>query len=105
MVLISIPFVFVQSSASFQVSNSVPKRSEVVKAAEVGDAKALKRLLDAGADVDTVERDGYTILMVAAVEGRSSVVDLLIRRKANLNRKDIIGGSALSYAAFYGRRG
>jgi ankyrin repeat protein len=49
------------------------------------DVDALRRLLDAGADVNARDRHNQTGLLIAAQHGRPSVVRLLVERGANLN--------------------
>lgn len=73
--------------------------------AAAGDFEALvKVLLDAGAHPDLRQRDGETALMVAALAGAQHVAAALIGR-ADINARDIIGNSALSYAALNGNTG
>lgn len=50
-----------------------------------GDAERVGSLLDAGADINALDRYGQTALMIAAHKGYAEVVRLLARRGANLN--------------------
>ena len=57
-----------------------------------------KILLEGGADVDLIDANGMTALILAAYGGHTSTVNLLISYKANLDKLDQNGISALSYA-------
>jgi ankyrin repeat protein len=54
-------------------------------AARCGDADALAAELEAGADIDALDRYGQTALMLAANRGHLGAVELLIRAGANLD--------------------
>ncbi|KAK7372855.1 hypothetical protein VNO80_06243 [Phaseolus coccineus] len=51
--------------------------------ANEGDLVGIEELLDAGSDVSFTDIDGRTALHVAACQGRTDVVDLLVRRGAD----------------------
>lgn len=53
-----------------------------------GDTAALKRTLEEGATPDAADYDNRTALHLAASEGHSSVVELLLEYKANVNPVD-----------------
>ena len=56
-------------------------------AALKGDAKTVKVLLGAGADVDASDRDGYTALIFAAKAGHVMVVEQLLDGGADVDAK------------------
>jgi hypothetical protein len=56
--------------------------------ARAADARTASALLDAGANPDAPDKDGYTPLMLAAAEGRADVVRLLIARHARLDVRE-----------------
>jgi ankyrin repeat protein len=60
------------------------------RAVKAGDAEGVRRLLQAGTDVDARDRYGQTGLMLAAHHGHRDVVDVLIA-----------GGAALDVTAKY----
>ena len=67
-------------------------------AAGGGDEKLVKRLLDAGADVDALCEEDVTPLMYAAHGGHVKVMKLLIDRGADVKKTDREGGDALEFA-------
>lgn len=59
--------------------------TDLMRAAENGDADAVRALLSKGADVNARTKHGITALMLAAKEGRLEIVKLLIGAGANVN--------------------
>jgi ankyrin repeat protein len=72
--------------------------SDVPAAAIVGDADAVRRLLDLGLPVDTVDAQGCTALLRAAGGGHRATVDLLLARGADPHCAANTGATALSAA-------
>lgn len=68
-------------------------------AAEKGYAYAIKRLLDAGVDVNLSDRNNVTALHHAASPGHLEVVKVLIQAGANVNAAKYCGDTPLHYAA------
>jgi ankyrin repeat protein len=64
-----------------------------------GDIVGLRRSLDRGADPNLSNRLGWTLLMLAALEGNSMLGELLISRGADVNATNKFGQTALSLAA------
>ena len=52
-----------------------------------------------GADIECLDKDNYTPLLVAAGEGHTNVVQLLLNRGANLKAKDTQDKTAIFLAA------
>ena len=57
-------------------------------AVKKGDIEAVRKHLDAGADVNTKDEDGYTLLTVAAAYGSKEIVELLIFNGVDVNASD-----------------
>jgi len=57
----------------------------IAQAAELGDARMVELLLDAGAEPEGANPDGQTALMLAIKTGETTVVDLLLKAGANVN--------------------
>ena len=69
-----------------------------------GDAKAVKYMLDHGADVNAVNEQAYSPLMYAAGSDLIPLEEakLLIERGANINAKDLLGRTPLDFAKLRG---
>ncbi len=72
--------------------------SDVPAAAIVGDADAVRRLLDLGLPVDAVDTQGCTALLRAAGGGHRTTVDLLLARGGDPRRAAHTGATPLSAA-------
>ena len=72
--------------------------ADVPAAAIVGDADAVRRLLDLGLPVDAVDHQGCTALLRAAGGGHRAVVHLLLARGADPQRAALSGATPLSAA-------
>ena len=72
-------------------------------ASKFGRLAVVQALLEAGADVNRQDENGYTALMWTALRGdHAKVVAQLIRAGADLNIKDKNGRTALMHAAWMG---
>ena len=67
-------------------------------AANTSDVETVKLLLDAGADVNATDKDGFTPLMGSAVRMNPDLVKLLLSRGADFRLKSSTGLTALSLA-------
>ncbi len=76
---------------SAPVSNSALSEVSITEAARQGDAKAVKSLLDGGADVNAAQGDGMTALHWAAERGHAEVANLLLSAAADVEAKTRIG--------------
>jgi uncharacterized protein len=81
---------------------ALPRRplrpSDLPAAAIVGDADAVRRLLELGMPVDGTDEQGCSALLRAAGGGHRAVVDLLLARGADPQRAANTGATALSAA-------
>ena len=67
------------------------------------DAAAIIALIDRGMDVNTVGRNGDSLLIQAIRQDMPELVDKLMGRRARLNARNRSGETALSIAAFGGK--
>jgi ankyrin repeat protein len=72
--------------------------SDLPQAAVVGDADAVRRLLDLGMPIDTTDAQGCTALLRAAGGGHRTVVELLLARGADPRLAARTGATPLSAA-------
>ena len=76
--------------------------SALLRAVQHGQVRAVRRLLDAGADVNTKNKAGNTVLMTATRKGYVEVVGVLLDSGANVNAKNTLNNTALMLAALRG---
>lgn len=67
------------------------------------DPEMIIAVINRGMDVNTVDRQGNTLLIQAVKSNNAQVVDYLIKRKARLNARNKNGETALSLAAYLGK--
>jgi hypothetical protein len=102
-ILLAIAFVSVAGSLAYGKARRAYLESAVCETIEYGgDVYEVRRLLDAGADVNTRQWDRQTILMEAIGYQRLEVVKLLLVRGAAVNVRDKYGGTPLIDAASCG---
>jgi len=58
----------------------------------------IQKLLESGADVNTSDKNNFTLLMSFVQKGDKHIVSLLINYGANINVKDLFNMTALDYA-------
>jgi len=75
---------------------------QALRAALEGDAATLRSLLDRGAEADSTDAEGNTLLMLAARGGHLPAMELLLERKASLGRRNSFGDNAVLVAAANG---
>jgi uncharacterized protein len=66
------------------------------------DIASLRRELDAGVNANLSNQFSWTLLMLAAIEGNTSVGELLISKGADVDAANNFGETALSLAAHNG---
>lgn len=71
---------------------------KLVSAAEQGDMRRVRELLEQGANLDYKTKDGVTALLWAASAGNHELVRLLLNEHANLDDRDSLGHTALMLA-------
>lgn len=76
---------------------------DLLKAVEGNDRGWLERLFAEGGDPNTVDKDGNTLLMLAARDGKDNAVKALLAARAKVNNRNRLGETALMLAAMEGR--
>lgn len=77
--------------------------ADLHQAAERGDLKAVRTLLEAGSDPDGKDGEGWTPFLRAAKGGRVEILDLLLAAGAGLQARTPRGATALHIATHAGR--
>jgi len=70
----------------------------LIAASSEGHSSIVPLLIDAGANVNAVDKDGTTALMAAAARGHIEAVEKLLAAKANTNAQNVDGHTALMFA-------
>jgi ankyrin repeat protein len=78
------------------------KFEEAHRAIKKGQASVLEDAISAGLSVNSSNRSGWTLLMLAALEGNTRIGTLLLDRGADVSALNNFGESALSLAAHKG---
>ena len=68
------------------------------KSVTVGDFTEVKKLIEAGADVNAQNNEGWTVLMLASYFGHPEVAKLLVESGADVNAQNNEGVTALILA-------
>lgn len=74
--------------------------TELITAVKAGDAATVRRLLSTGADIETRDETGATLLMLAAHAGDTELVEVLLGSGADVNAADSSGWGALMKACY-----
>ncbi len=86
------------TSATELTVSASPREIALVTAALNTDWKTVRRMLDAGASIESADNNGIRPLMAAAEQGDTSMIRALLERHASPNALDQEGRSALFYA-------
>jgi tetratricopeptide (TPR) repeat protein len=90
--------IFIVAPLSNTPVQATSRWSPLMEAAFKGDLAELKRLLNAGADVNVKDDDRSTSLMVAASQGHMAIVHELIAKGADINMQNKYGWTSLMLA-------
>ena len=104
-ILISIAaaFFLIPDAGAASDSNEFEISESLIQAVESIDIISLNVLLSEGAQVDTVDEDGNTPLMLAAKIGNPRMVKILLAHQPELDRTNNLGFTALMIAAEQGQ--
>ncbi|PIN21363.1 Tyrosine kinase [Handroanthus impetiginosus] len=89
------------SDASGFLDEAMDSGVRLMYMANEGDLNGIQELLDSGTSVNFRDVDGRTALHVAACQGQTDVVDLLLRRDAEVDVEDRWGSTPLADAIYY----
>jgi ankyrin repeat protein len=90
---------FASNALLFAAGSFGAAPSDLLVAVRNGDHSQVRKLIEAGADVNTVDDDGTTALMHSVIESDVRMMKLLIEKGANVNLKNALDSTALMYAA------
>ncbi|MDR1747929.1 MAG: ankyrin repeat domain-containing protein [Spirochaetaceae bacterium] len=92
---------FITKGADIDAVSSDRGYSAVMDAVWKSRYEMVKILVDAGANLNFVSRDGQTALVLAVGAGNEPICELLSTHGADVNMKDRMGMSALDYAKLF----
>lgn len=75
---------------------------ELLEAARAGKPKQIEKLLAAGADIESHDKEGLTALMLAARHGHAAAIQVLLAKGANPAARDPHGWDAFMWALLRG---
>jgi ankyrin repeat protein len=79
-------------------------KNAVITAASKEEWEIVRKLIDAGAPVESADETGLTALMVAAQHGNIEMLRTLLERQARIDFMDFEGRTAIHYAMAAGKR-
>jgi ankyrin repeat protein len=88
-----------QKSAAAVLAAEAPTEENLFAASREGNARRVQDFINAKVNVNAVNKNGYTPLMLASEAGKVEVVSSLINAKANVNAKDADGNTSLMLAS------
>ena len=77
-------------------------KTALMKAAELGKAQVINKLVERGADMNARDKYGFTSLMIAASKGEVESIEALVRSGADVNARNNDGSTSLMIAASEG---
>jgi rhodanese-related sulfurtransferase len=75
----------------------------LMQACRYGKEKAVKSLLQAGADIHLTNHDGNNALWLACFSGNAEIIDVLLNSGIDINNQNLTGATALMYSASAGK--
>lgn len=90
---------FLVKQPTFNVNGLYPKRTLLHHASEYGQTEVIELLLKKGAQVNVIDSDGLTPLLLAIYEDQLDCAKLLLDHGANKNGKTPLGKSYMETAS------
>ncbi|MFH1197291.1 MAG: ankyrin repeat domain-containing protein [bacterium] len=88
--IVDIVIVLVKYDAKLELKDNYGRTALVLGARERGGTEVIKVLLEASADVNSIDNSGHSALSLAAWRGNKPVVDILLDHKAELPKQNNI---------------
>ena len=82
-----------------EIANIEFNTDQLMQSALNGEHKNVEAALNNGFDVNTIDANKRTLLMLASFNGHTELVELLIAKGSNVNLRDGVSRSALMYAS------
>ena len=79
-------------------------KPSLLEECERGDVDAVNQCISDGQDVNMKDADGMSPLLVAAMEGHKTIVEILLAKDTDVNAGDAVGGRPLDGAESLQRR-
>lgn len=98
------PLIFGLAMAAASSSVLAGAYDDLIAAVYRDDTNAVMDLVSRGMDVNSVDPAGNTLLHVAARNGNDTLIEALIKQKANPNARNRVGDTPLALAAFNGKK-
>ena len=89
-------------AAALPLTVAAATYDDLINSAKLGDTRDISGMIQRGASVDTTDKEGNTLLILAARDGHADLVEYLIKQRANVNARNAAGDTALRLAAFRG---
>ncbi len=96
--LMLVPIMSLPAAADIELFGGNP----LFEAIKAKDPQRIEAAFAGGESIDVQDFDGRGPLIYAALIGSLDILDILIKRSANVNHRDKLGNSALFYAASHG---
>ncbi|CAM9197345.1 unnamed protein product [Chrysoparadoxa australica] len=87
------------------IRGDVPDLEAVFSQARNGRMKRVEESLNSGFDANTADEKGNTLLLIGAQQVNLNLVELMIKRGADINHQNVNGNTALHYAMTYDTEG
>ena len=75
----------------------------LMRLTEINDIGAIRAALERGAEPDTADQNGNTLLAAAAAAGHLELAQLLITKRARVNNRNASGDTPLMAAVYHGQ--